>query len=404
MEKHPSILLDRQTLTIKAVFNELDVSNSGQLLFKMKGISLIPLHTKIEPLEIKNNLVKKSEENLIDIQNQLYQGNYFVNILDYELGEITFAANFICDKWSKLIIAHLIQKNSDDKGLQITLTHEAIKKYILEANPSLFKSTSEIDNFCKSHNISVEKFVIPAKFNQLKIELEGITARLSSEIFFFRKKLFAELFIQKMEQQLYYLKKDEKIELNNENKEIYYNWKAAQLNEIRVIQKYIKSPFTFDDLEQFSNFRTITEFTPQTELQQDLISETFYWIDNFPKVKNRFERAVSLFNDRSDQNDCVNNLRLTLELLVKRILKNDKSLENQLGEIGKYQEELGIGVEIRNTFNKVLDYYNKYQNNRVKHDTNINNEHEVEFIFGLTMIFIRLLIKPNNELNKNNGK
>ncbi len=392
MKKNPSILLDRQTLTIKAIFNEMDVSNSGQLLFTMKGIFLIPLHTKIEPLEIKNNLVKKSSENQIDIEKNLYQGNYFVNILDYELGEITFAANFICDKWSKLILSHLIRKESDNKGLQITLTDDAIKKYILEANPELFKSLSDIDNFCASHNISVEKFVIPAKFNQLKIELEGITARLSSEIFFFRKKLFAELFIQKMESQIYHLEKNEKIELNTESKEIYSDWKVEQLNEIRTVQKYIKSPFIFDDLEQFSNFKTVTEFTPQRELQQDLISETFYWIGNFPKVKNRFERAVALYNDGSDQNDCVNNLRLTLELLVKRILKNDKSLENQLGEIGKYQEELGISVEIRNAFNRTLDCFNKYQNTRVKHDTKINSEHEVEFMFGLTMIFIRMLI------------
>lgn len=144
----------------------------------------------------------------------------------------------------------------------------------------------------------------------------------------------------------------------------------------------------------------MNDFKPNNELQQDLVSETFYWIDDFPKAKERFTRAVNLYQEKSDRNDCVNNLRLTLELLIKKILNNNKSLENQLGEIGKYQEELGIGVEIRNTFNKVLDYYNKFQNNKVKHNTNINNEHEVEFIFGLTMIFIRMLIKPNNKLNE----
>jgi hypothetical protein len=87
--------------------------------------------------------------------------------------------------------------------------------------------------------------------------------------------------------------------------------------------------------------------------------------------------------------------------LIKNILKNNKSLENQLGGIGAYQERFGIGIEIRNTFVKTIEYFNKYQNENVKHNIDIKSDHEVEFIFGLTMIFIRMLIKPNKEYHKN---
>ncbi|WP_147296675.1 hypothetical protein [Flagellimonas nanhaiensis] len=375
----------------------MEVSLSGQRLFTMKGISLIPIHVKIEPLEIKNNLVKKTKENQEDIQNKLYEGNYFVNILDYTLGEITFAANSICEKWSEHILNYIQHDDSNKKEAQITLTDDAIKKHIQKANPEIFPSIDEIDRFCSKYNVTVEKFVIPAKFNQLEIELEGISARLSSEIFFFRRKLFAELFMQKMDSKIYHCEQNEKAILNPASKKIFKRWKDTQLEEIHKVQRYIKSPFVFDDLEQFSNFKSINEFSPKRELQQDLISETFYWIDGFPKVKNRFERAVTLYNDKSDHIDCVNNLRLTLELLVKEILQNKKSLENQLNEIGKYQKEMGISAEIRNTFVSMLDYFNKYQNNKVKHDVEINNEHEVEFLFGMTMVFIRMLTKPNKD-------
>lgn len=399
MEEKTNILLDRQTLSFKALTNEIEVSNSGQLICTIIGVSLIPVQIKIKPFEIKNKLVKKTLENQIDIQNKLFGGNYFVNVLDYTLGEITFAANFICDKWSEQIWSFLKNKEPEKKQAEITLTNEAIKEQVLKANPKLFKSISDIDKFCDHYKISVNNFVVPAKFSQLEIELEGISARLGTEIFFFRKKLFAELFIQKIESKIYQLEQIERDYLNPTNKEIYNKWKVNQITEIQSVQKYIKSPFIFDDFEQFFNYKSITDFKPQYELQQDLVSETLYWINDFPKVKDRFTRAVNLYQEKSDRIDCVNNLRLTLELLVKKILKNNKSLENQLGEIGKYQEKFGFGVEIRNTFSQILDYYNKYQNNRVKHEVDINNEHEVEFMFGLTMILIRMLIKPNNELN-----
>ena len=200
-----------------------------------------------------------------------------------------------------------------------------------------------------------------------------------------------------MESKIYHFEQIQKEKLNPINKEIYRKWKINQFGEINSVQKYIKSPFIFEDFEQFFNYESLNDFKPSNELSQDLVSETFYWIDDFPKVKDRFSRAVELYQSKSDRIDCLNNLRLTLEILMKELLKNNKSIENQLGEIGKYQQKLGIGVEIRNTFEKVLDYYNKFHNNKVKHDANINNEHEVEFIFGLTMIFIRMLVKPNNQ-------
>lgn len=398
MSKNQNTLLDRQTFSFKAVTNEVELSNSGVVFLKVTGISLIPEQFRIQPLEIKNNLIKKSTENEIDIQNQLFSGNYYVNVLDYTLGEITFAANLICEKWCENIWKYLISKPEDFQPT-ITLTEKAIKEQLVRFNSNLFNSIKDVEELCKKYNLDINSFVESAKFSQLKMELEGVSARLASEIFFFRKKLFAELFIQKIDSKIYSYEKAEQKKINTSNNEIYNNWKTNQLNEIQSVQKYIKSPFIFEDFEQFFSYKSIEDFVPHDELQQDLVSETFYWINSFEKVKERFTRAVELYNEKSDFVDCVNNLRLTLELLVKRILNNNKSLEKQLGEIGIYQERLGIGVEIRNTFNKLLDYYNKYQNNRVKHDTDIKSQHEVEFIFGLTMIFIRMLIKPNYELN-----
>lgn len=382
--------LDKQSLSFKALYNEIEISKGNQLLHKIKGISIIPAQVKIEPLIIKENLLRKSNQ---IVQNKLFQNVYYTNIIDYSLGEITFASNFLTENWIEKIW-NLITEEKEN-FLSISLNDGAIKEHLLKANTELFETSDDIDKFCEEYGIKVENFVVSGQFEQIEIELEGISARLSSEIIFFRKKLFTELFIQKMDAKIYEYENVKYITLPQKKKEIYINWRASQLRDIEIIQKYIKSPFTFNDLEQFSNFKTINDFAIKNHDQQDLISETLYWIDSFAKVKKRFEIAVNHYNSKIDFRDCIDNLRLALELLLKELLQNEKSLENQISNISIYQEKLGIGKEIRNTFQKTLEYFNKYQNEHVKHDDSINNIHEVEFIFGLTMIFIRMLIKPN---------
>ena len=45
-----------------------------------------------------------------------------------------------------------------------------------------------------------------------------------------------------------------------------------------------------------------------------------------------------------------------------------------------------------NMFQKLLDYYLKYNNDNVKHNENINSS-EIDFVFGLTNLFIKLIVK-----------
>jgi hypothetical protein len=388
--------LDNQSLTFKVIYNQMEVSQNNILLHTIKGMSIIPIHVKISPLEIKENFIQKKSNNL-EIQNELYQGIYYTNIIDYTLGEISLAANFLTDFWIKNIWELLNEEN--ENCLTISLTDEAIKEQIALANPHLFYESSEIDIFCATYNITIQDFVQIGKFEQLEIDLEGISARLSSEIVFFRKKLFTELLIEKIDAKIFDYEEQKRIILPINKKKIYTDWRTSQLKEIELVQKYVESPFTFDDLEQFSNYKTSNNFAVKSLEQLDLISETSYWMEYFPKAKSRFEIAIKYYQDGGDLRDSVDNLRLSLELLLKELLGNEKSLENQTSIISEYQELHGIGKQIRNTFQKVLEYYTRFQNDRVKHDVDLNNVHEVEFIFGLTMIFIRMLVKSNSKYN-----
>lgn len=120
------------------------------------------------------------------------------------------------------------------------------------------------------------------------------------------------------------------------------------------------------------------------------------WLDDYPQAKKHYEGALSKRNNNIYTRNLLDDLRCSLEALVKEILKNSKSLENQKAELGNFLKENGISVEIRNLYtDKILDFYIKYQNNNVKHSENFN-EIEVDFIFEQTAVLMILLIKLDN--------
>ena len=85
-------------------------------------------------------------------------------------------------------------------------------------------------------------------------------------------------------------------------------------------------------------------------------------------------------------------MRLSFELLLKQLLKNQKSLENQKKILGTALEENNISAEIRNLITKVIDYYTKYQNEKVKHDDS-SNRLEIEYIIEQTSVLMKFLIQ-----------
>jgi len=84
-------------------------------------------------------------------------------------------------------------------------------------------------------------------------------------------------------------------------------------------------------------------------------------------------------------------LRLSFELLLKKILNNKKSLKNQEKPLSEYLEGKNVPKELRNMYWKLIDYYAKYQNNYAKHYDKVSSL-EIEFIIYLTGTFIRFLI------------
>lgn len=161
------------------------------------------------------------------------------------------------------------------------------------------------------------------------------------------------------------------------------------------------------DLPQFDSNEEVKElkaklyerysvFSSKKLSDAELINTTAIKVDKYSKSKKLYEKGVHLFETKGDPRNILDNMRLSLELLLKEVLNNQKSLENQMNELGSFLKTNNISKETRNIYMKVLSYYLDYQNSNVKHNYSIN-EVEVEYMIYQTSIFMNLLI----DLDKN---
>jgi hypothetical protein len=123
-----------------------------------------------------------------------------------------------------------------------------------------------------------------------------------------------------------------------------------------------------------------------------LVQGTEHWLGSFPNALRPYDQAARKQANGVFLRNVLDDLRLALELLLKELLNNHKSLENQIAYLGAFITRHGGSPELANMFVKLIDYYTKYQNSYVKHDDAII-EGEVEFIFELTSSFMKHVVR-----------
>lgn len=128
---------------------------------------------------------------------------------------------------------------------------------------------------------------------------------------------------------------------------------------------------------------------------EKLVFDSLLWLDKYAKVKEHFSKAIKTEKIITNLRSIIDELRLSLELLFKELFLNDKSLENQKSELGKYLENNNISIEIRNIYIKMFDFYTAYNNKHAKHNCSVNCN-EVNYLIYLTGTFIFLIIEIEN--------
>lgn len=129
-----------------------------------------------------------------------------------------------------------------------------------------------------------------------------------------------------------------------------------------------------------------------SEVNQTLIEETKHWLIDYPESLSIYSQALEKYEHGAFQRNLLDDLRLALEILLKAMLNNGKSLENQIPLIGALIKSSSGSVELVNMFSKLLDYYAKYNNSYVKHNDAVIEE-EIEFILEITSSFMKHLVR-----------
>lgn len=160
--------------------------------------------------------------------------------------------------------------------------------------------------------------------------------------------------------------------------------------------------------------RCITGVTPQLEfriacrgtsvtvypagvkaLDDGSVNDVLGWLSSYPEVAKPFERALKIYmkGEKESYRNLFDDLRLALEQLLKRILGNEKSLENQQESLLRWIRDCSVHQQVVNMYKQLLfGPYRLYQNQAVKHGEQYS-EKEAEFMIYLTGTFMRLLLQ-----------
>lgn len=134
-------------------------------------------------------------------------------------------------------------------------------------------------------------------------------------------------------------------------------------------------------------------------IDEPLVIDVLKWLDSYPNVKKYYLEAIQTERNESNNRHIVDDLRLTLEKFFQKFFNNKKTLENQLSNIGNYLKRNNISTHISNTYEKLVEYYAKYNDDNAKHGDNINSV-EIDFLIYLTGSFIRFFVLILEESKK----
>ncbi len=124
-------------------------------------------------------------------------------------------------------------------------------------------------------------------------------------------------------------------------------------------------------------------------VDNQLVDECKNMLEIYPESNSIYLKALSFYDLGGIERDVIDNMRLALEVLFKKILGNDKTLRNNINLIlGALKDT--VNPQIRNLVRTNIDIYNRFNDDNVKHNHNVNDE--TAFLIEMTSAIMKYVL------------
>ncbi len=97
-------------------------------------------------------------------------------------------------------------------------------------------------------------------------------------------------------------------------------------------------------------------------------------LESHPKSQCLYEEAVQNINVGGSNRTTLDNIRLSMEQYLQEVIGNKNVLENQEKPLKQFLKSKGATTEVVTSITQFLHSFYKYQDNNVKHDSNVKKE------------------------------
>ena len=120
------------------------------------------------------------------------------------------------------------------------------------------------------------------------------------------------------------------------------------------------------------------------------VQEILEWIDEYPDAAKAYRAALKKISEKQYARNAIDDMRLSIESLIRSMMGTNKTLENQIQPVGAALKNKGVLPQAVTFITTMLTHYTKYQNDNVKHHDTLDIE-DIEMIVSMTAIMIKYI-------------
>lgn len=120
------------------------------------------------------------------------------------------------------------------------------------------------------------------------------------------------------------------------------------------------------------------------------VQEVLEWIDEYPDAAKTYRAALKKISEKQYARNAIDDMRLSIESLIRSIMGTNKTLENQIQPVGAALKNKGVLPQAVTFITTMLTHYTKYQNDNVKHHDTLDIE-DIEMIVSMTAIMMKYI-------------